>query len=167
MWFWHSRFIWWRYGVLMIAVQRWLSSLILSKVLSFTVIGDAFSSIGLSILAVVTDGLDVITHAVGVLFATFGAGCVSCGGLDVWSRVTLLFLLVATVGYPILLRSSWICRSVSISSKPFLFLHSFSVCDRSFSAFTIVSSGVKVASVMYLCLKCTVSDTLLLFVLST
>jgi hypothetical protein len=48
-----------------------------------------------------------------------------------------------------------------------LFLFCFRAFIKSFRALTIVSSGIKVGCVMYLCLKCTMSDTLLLLVFLT
>ena len=110
--------------------------------------------------------VDMATLGFGVSLTTLGvAGCVSCGGLVVVSKVTdlLCSVVVAVVG--MLLRSSLIRCNASISSIPFLFLRSFSACVRSLSAFTIMSSGIRVGSVMYLCLKCTVSDIRLLHVL--
>ena len=141
-------------------------------------------SIGLSIVAFTFDCLVVFTLGVCVSLATLGvsvlsttlgvgvslatlgaAGYGSCGGFAVAPNVTRRLHSGAVVGLAgILFRSSSIRCSVSISSMPFLFLRSFSACVRSLSAFTILSSGVKVGSVMYLCLKCTVSDILSLCV---
>ena len=110
-------------------------------------------SIGLSIVAFTLDCLVVLTLG--------AAGCCSCGGFTVASNVTRLLCSGADVGLAgILFRISSSRCSASISSMPFLFRLSFSASVRSFSAFTIVSSGVKVGSVIYLCLKCTVSDIL-------
>ena len=137
-------------------------------------------SIGLSIVAFTLDCLVMLTLGVGVALATLGvdissitlgvgvslatlgaAGCCSCGGFAVASNVTRLLCSGADVGLAgILFRISSSRCSASISSMPFLFRRSFSASVRSFSAFTIVSSGVKVGSVIYLCLKCTVSDIL-------
>jgi hypothetical protein len=71
------------------------------------------------------------------------------------------------VGDGILFNSSSIFWSASISNVPFVFLLSFRLCVRSFNAFTIVSSRVRVGCVMCLCLKYTVSDTLSLFMCFT
>ena len=95
------------------------------------------------------------TLGVGIWSATLGVG------FAVASNVTRLVCSGACVGLVgILFRISSNRCSASISSMPFLFRRSVSASVRSFSAFTIVSSGVKVGSVMYLCLKCTVSDIL-------
>ena len=161
------------------AARRYSSSCVRPGVSSVAVLF-SLVSIGLSIVAFTLDclvvltlgvglslatlgvGISLATLGVGVLLATLGAaGCSSCGGFAVASNVTHLLRSGAVVGLAgILLRSSSIHCSGSISSVPFLFCHSFSACVRSLSAFTIVSSGVKVGSVMYLCLKCTVSEIL-------
>ncbi len=62
--------------------------------------------------------------------------------------------------------SSILCNA-SYSTIPLLFLFCFRVFVKSFRDFIIVSSGVKVGCVMYLCLKCTVSDILSLLVFLT
>ncbi len=163
--------------LLLFADRKYSFKRALSGVCSAAVFCDfSLVSIGLSIVAVALDCLFVLTLGVGVSLATLGvgvvsttlgfgmslatlgaAGCVSCGGLAVDSKVTVLCRSVVVASVGMLLRTSLIRCSASISSMPFLFLRSFSACVRSLSAFTIVSSVVKVGSVMYLCLKCTVS----------
>jgi hypothetical protein len=144
----------------------------------FTIFILSFVSIGLSIVAFDLGYLVVLTLGVGIALTTLGvdgspisieigellatlgaAGCCSCGGFVDVSNVTRLFWFVADVSLAGILFNilSKRCRA-SISSMPFLFRRSFSASVKSFSAFTIVSSGVRVGSVMYLCLKCTVSD---------
>ncbi len=149
-------------------VRPGVSSTVFLRILSLVSIGLSIVAFTLDCLVVLTLGVGVslATLGVGVLLATLGAaGCSSCGGFAVASNVTHLLRSGAVVGLAgILLRSSSIRCSGSISSVPFLFCHSFSACVRSLSAFTIVSSGVKVGSVMNLCLKCTVSEILLLHV---
>jgi len=126
-------------------------------------VGISLVTIGVGV-SLATLGVDVLltTLGVGVSLATLGAaGCSSCGGFAVALNVTHLLRSGAVVGLAgILFRSSSICCSASISFVPFLFHRSLSACVRSLSAFTIVSSGVKVGSVMNLCLKCTVSEIL-------
>ncbi len=126
--------------------------------------------IGLSIVAFVMDGDGMTILGLCLLLATLGVCCVSCGGFDVSSKVTCLLSVVvfgctmfAVVGT--LLSSLSIFCSTLICSLPFMFLLSISACVRSLSAFIIVSSGIKVGCVMYLCLKCTLSGNISLFIL--
>ena len=126
-------------------------------------------SLGCRIVLTLGGGIVLVTLGVGVAMATLGVGdslatlgavgwC-SCGGLVVALKVTRLLCVGVDVDVGgILFRISSSRCSVSISSLPFLFRLAFSPCVKSFKAFTIVSSGVKVGSVMCLCLKCTVSD---------
>jgi hypothetical protein len=51
--------------------------------------------IGLSMVVLVMVASGVVTLGVGLLFNTLGVGCISFGGLDVWSKVTLFSVLVA------------------------------------------------------------------------
>jgi hypothetical protein len=83
--------------------------------------------IGLSIVALVMVVSGVVTLGFGLLFNTLGVGCVSFGGLDGWSKVTLFSVIggVASsgmVGDGILFNSSSIFWSASISNVPFVFL---------------------------------------------
>ena len=173
----------WRWGIralLSRAARRYSFSCVRSGVSSVAVLL-SLVSIGLSIVAFTLGCLIVLTLGVGVALATLGVGmslttlgvggslitlgavgCCSCGGFAVASNVTHRLLCVgAGVGLTgILFRISSSRCSASISSMPFLFRLAFSASVRSFNAFTIVSSGVKVGSVMCLCLKCTVSDIL-------
>ena len=52
----------------------------------------------------------------------------------------------------------------SICSSPFKFVLPLSACVRSVSAFTIITAGVTIGWVMYLCLNHTVSDILMFLV---
>ena len=172
----------WRWGIralLSRAARRYSFSCVRSGVSSVAVL-HSLVSIGLSIVAFTLGCLIVLTLGVGVVLATLGvgmplttlgvggslitlgaAGCCSCGGFAVASNVTRLLCVGAGVGLTgILFRISSSRCSASISSMPFLFRLAFSASVRSSNAFTIVSSGVKVGSVMCLCLKCTVSDIL-------
>ncbi len=42
-------------------------------------------------VALVMVASGVVTLGVGLSFDTLGVGCISFGGLDVWSKVTLFF----------------------------------------------------------------------------
>ena len=177
----------WRLGIralLFWVARKYSFSRVCPGVSSFFVIL-SLVRIGLTIVAFSLGCFIVLTLGVGVVFATLGVGvalatlgvgvslaalgatgCCFCGGFAVSSNVTrLLSGGVGVVSAGILFRISSSLCSASISLMPFLFRRAFRACVRSFNAFTIVSSGVKVGSVMCLCLKCTVSDILLLLVL--
>jgi hypothetical protein len=130
-------------------------------------VGVSLGTLGVGVsLGTLRFDVAMVTLGFGMSLATLGvAGCVSCGGLVVVSKVTDLLCCVVFAVVGMFVRSSLIHFNASISSIPFLLLRSFSACVRSSSEFTIVSSGVRVGSVMYLCLKCTVSDICSLHVL--
>ena len=140
------------------------------------------SCIGLSMVALVIIcilfcifgvGIAICTLGVGTVLCTLGVGCVSFGGFDVGSNVTHFVIVVGMFGCSIvvcvgiLFNNSSIFWRASISTMPFVFCCFFKACVRSFKAFTIESSGVKVGVVMCLCLKSTVSVILLLLVCLT
>lgn len=118
----------------------------------------ALVGIGLSMVAVVSEGRGfgrgvAIRRAVGVTL--------SFGGAVVASNVTWVRRSCRSAGASclgMLFSISSIFSSASISAAPLTFLLPFSACVRSSKAFTIVSAGVTVGWVMYLCLKNTVSD---------
>ena len=110
-----------------------------------------------------TLGVDVSMHTVGVC-------CISAAGLVVGSKVTLRVVVdcvrvVCGMGI-LLINSSNFCNA-SCSITPFVFRRSLRASVRSLMAFTIVSSGVSNGAVMCLCLKCIVSDILVLLVCLT
>ena len=112
-------------------------------------------------IAICTLGIGVVicTLGVGVVLCTLGVGCVSLGGFDMGSKVTHFVIVVGmlgcsiVVGIGILFNNSSIFWRASISTMPFVFHCFFKACVRSFKAFMIESSGVKVGVVMCLCLK--------------
>ncbi len=92
----------------------------------------------------------------GLMSSTIGAGIfiwVAEGGSNMSARLL-----------GILFNSLSILFSLSICCIPCTFLAPFSVLVRSLVALTTMSTGVSAGCVMYLCLKNTVSDFLLLLV---
>jgi hypothetical protein len=145
--------------------------------LDFDLIGTL--GIGLSTMALVMVGRGDLTLGVGISLGTLGVGCwllvnlvgegISLGGLTILSKVTHFDVMVGTCCSVsgILFNISSIFCNASYSTIPLLFLFCFRAFVKSFRAFTIVPSGVKVGCVMYLCLKCTMSDILSLLVFLT
>ena len=127
------------------------------------------------VIAICTLGVGVVicTLGVGFVLCTLGVGCVSFGSFDVGSNVTHFVIVVGmfgcsiVVGVGILFNNSSIFWRASTSTMPFLFHRFLRTCVRSFKAFTIESSGVKVGVVMCLCLNWTVSAILSLLVCLT
>ena len=104
-------------------------------------------------------GVTFCTFEVCVAICTLGFGCISWGGFDVESKVTLLVVVIcmvdcsAIVVVGILFSSLSNFWSASILTVPLVFCLSFKACVRLFNTLTIMSSGVKVGDVMCLCLK--------------
>jgi hypothetical protein len=92
-------------------------------------------------------------------------GFVARGGAADSSKVTHVVFVVFVVGMLFSILS--IFSNASICAIPFWFLLPLSACVRLSIAFTIVSAGIKVGWVIYLCLKNTVSDILSLLVFLT
>jgi hypothetical protein len=103
-----------------------------------------------------------------LLVNSLGKG-ISLGGLAILSKVTHVDVMGGTCRSVagklfIMLSILW---SASYSTILLLFLFCFRALVKSFRAFNMVFFGVKVGWVMYLCLKCTVSDILSLLVFLT
>ncbi len=99
-----------------------------------------------------------------------GVGVSIAADLVVGSKVTRRVVtdcvrVVCGLGI-LFINSSNFCNA-SYSIAPFVFRRSLRASVRSLMAFTIVSSGVSDGVVMCLCLKCTVSDILVLLVCLT
>ena len=129
---WWRRFIWWRLGILARII-----SLVLMCSLRFCFVSDGLVlafGMGLSIVAVIvfcwpTLGGGVCTGTLGLggcilgaVGCTLGAGCVSCGGLHVLSKLTLVGLSVGCVD-----SVGMFCNISSIFLQCFYFLISLLV----------------------------------------
>ena len=92
----------------------------------------------------------VCTLGSGVELVTF------CEDTTLGSALLMSFVKLVSGGVEFVSNSSSFC-SVSSCSIPSRFVRPFKVCVRSVIAFTIMSAGVTVGCVMYLCLNQTVS----------
>ncbi len=135
---------------------------------TFCTLGVGLFAIGLSIVTV-WFGVVVLALWIGVLTLGLGTnslGCISCGGLVVWSNVTRFDVGIGcSLGIGAI--SGTLLSMFSNFSNPFALLFPFNACVRSLMALVMTSAGVMVGCVMYFVLKNTVSDTRSLFVYFT